>query len=358
MRNRKLIVVIVGLLTVNLFLVWRVFAGNPDSPAAPNATYGYTLEDLFNRLMAGTTGSQSTFTEPAVAPGTGSMHTIDEIMGIAPAADNTNGALSSEVVSGKTFWGLDPGQWGLQTGSATTGSDVEGGDGQLIFPIPGAFYTGTEACIATDSDLVSTNIISGTTIFGVTGSYLCQDGLTNCSDTCVNSDTDRNNCGSCGYICPDGHVCQIGTCSLSCQPELTDCSGICRDLSSDEENCGNCGFACPPGHLCTDSTCILSCQEGLTACSDTCTDTLTDIENCGDCDIACDLNSQLCCHGHCASYWTDEENCGECGNVCQGTDLCCDGGCTDILYNHENCGDCGIACDPSQICLAGFCVEP
>jgi hypothetical protein len=40
-------------------------------------------------------------------------------------------ALANEVIAGKTFWGLTSGQWGLQTGSASSSSDVYGGDGQL-----------------------------------------------------------------------------------------------------------------------------------------------------------------------------------------------------------------------------------
>ena len=34
------------------------------------------------------------------------MHTLDEVMGKAPALDEANGATAADVASGKTFWGL------------------------------------------------------------------------------------------------------------------------------------------------------------------------------------------------------------------------------------------------------------
>lgn len=98
-----------------------VFAGNPAGPGtAPGATSSYTLEDIHDRLESGVTGTQSTFTEPGAGPGTGTMHTLNEIMAQAPAADNANGATVVDVLAGQTFWGLNvtSGQWGPQTGTA------------------------------------------------------------------------------------------------------------------------------------------------------------------------------------------------------------------------------------------------
>lgn len=91
--------------------------GSTDSPSVPGSTNSYTLEDIYNRLNAGTLGSQSTFTEPTTAPGTGTMHTLNEIMAKIPDVDDASGASASQVLSGKTFWGLTSGEWGHQTGS-------------------------------------------------------------------------------------------------------------------------------------------------------------------------------------------------------------------------------------------------
>lgn len=109
-------------LTVMLFSVWQAYAGNPAGPGTPPAeTSSYTLEDIYDRLDAGTAGSESMFTEPTNGPDTGTMHTLNQIMGAAPTVDDTNGATVAEVATGKTFWGLSSGEWGVQTGTATLG---------------------------------------------------------------------------------------------------------------------------------------------------------------------------------------------------------------------------------------------
>jgi hypothetical protein len=92
-------------------------AGTTDSPDTPANTLSYTLEDIYNRLDSGDPGSQSAFTEPSVAPGTGTMVDLNTIMGIAPAADELNGATAADVLSGKTFWGLTSSEWGPQSGT-------------------------------------------------------------------------------------------------------------------------------------------------------------------------------------------------------------------------------------------------
>jgi hypothetical protein len=92
--------------------------GTTDSPGPPDdpASASYTLDDLYNRLTTGADGSQTTFTEPSSGPGTGTMHTLNDIMAAAPAQDDTNGATPEDVFEGKTFWGLTSGEWGLRTG--------------------------------------------------------------------------------------------------------------------------------------------------------------------------------------------------------------------------------------------------
>lgn len=113
--------------------------GTTDSPAAPGSTNSYTLEDIWNRLTDGSAGTQSTFTEPSVAPGTGTMHTINDIMGLAPSLDNTNAAGAADVFSGKTFWGLSGGEWGLQTGTYQRFTDH--GDGTVTDNQTGLMWT-------------------------------------------------------------------------------------------------------------------------------------------------------------------------------------------------------------------------
>jgi hypothetical protein len=119
MRSRTLLIVI-GLLALSFGLgVYTGMAGAPEPPGPPASTSSYTLEDIYSRLNAGAAGSQQSFTEPATGPGTGTMHSLDDIMAVAPAADDTNGAVPGDVLSGKTYWGLRAdGMWGTQTGAA------------------------------------------------------------------------------------------------------------------------------------------------------------------------------------------------------------------------------------------------
>ncbi len=115
MRTRYITVVVLVTLAVAAVVV---YAGSLDSTGAPGATSSYTLEDIYDRLDVGTAGSQSTFTEPGSGPGS-TMHTLNDIMGKAPAQDNTNGATAADVASGKTAWGLTLGAWGVIAGTGT-----------------------------------------------------------------------------------------------------------------------------------------------------------------------------------------------------------------------------------------------
>jgi hypothetical protein len=79
MRNKYLwIALSVAVATVAVVVV--VFAGSPDNPPGPpESTYSYTLEDIYQRLDTGAAGTPITFTEPISGPGTGTMHTLNEI---------------------------------------------------------------------------------------------------------------------------------------------------------------------------------------------------------------------------------------------------------------------------------------
>lgn len=114
--------IMIAVLLIALAWVWNANAGSePGGPTtAPAATNSYTIEDVYQRLTAGTDGSQAAFAEPSVTAGTGTMHTLNDVMGTAPVKDNTDGATAADVASGKKFWGLNiaSGEWGPQTGTA------------------------------------------------------------------------------------------------------------------------------------------------------------------------------------------------------------------------------------------------
>ncbi|MEW5896558.1 MAG: hypothetical protein AB1668_02605 [Nanoarchaeota archaeon] len=85
---------------------------------------------------------------------------------------------------------------------------------------------------------------------------VCAPGLTLCNGQCVNLQTDKDNCGSCGTVCSNGQVCSNGACTLSCSPGQTLCANTCVDLKTDESNCGSCGTVCPKDNECTESKCV------------------------------------------------------------------------------------------------------
>jgi hypothetical protein len=133
----------------------------------------FTVDQIYQRLVAGTAGvKMPAFTEPVTPPGTGTMHTLNEVMAKAPAPDNLTGVTTTNVLTGTTFWGVNAaaGQWGPQTGAAPLGADVSGANGLRTFPIPDGFYLGKSAS-ATDTKLVAGNLLSGVSIFGVLGTY-------------------------------------------------------------------------------------------------------------------------------------------------------------------------------------------
>ena len=143
-------------------------AGDLDSPSAPDATGFYTLEDVYNRLDDGTAGSQSTFTEPTLGPTAGTMHTINEIMGKAPGKDDTDGAGAAHVLSGKTFWGLLTGGWGILAGTMPNVGAQNITPGTTAQSITRGYHDGTGS-VAGDTDLAAGNIAFGVRIFEVTG---------------------------------------------------------------------------------------------------------------------------------------------------------------------------------------------
>jgi hypothetical protein len=208
----------------------------------------------------------------------------------------------------------------------------------------------------------------------------CGAGLTLCGLlNCVNTSINRNNCGSCGNVCPAEQICTNGRCTVrtvqkrTCAAGQTLCSGlICTDTSSDTKNCGSCGHACAANRECLNGVCTAVATQanpciamGKTKCSGSCVDTMSDPLNCGGCGnqcspgepctdggcgVRCPQGQTECREGECVDFQTDVMNCGDCGNMCvQGTS-CCNGKCTDTKTDPNNCGHCGWACNAGDYC--------
>ncbi len=120
---------------VSLICSATAFAGDLNAPSAPtdSGSAMYQLEDIYNRLDAGTPGSKrsGSFREPAAGPAS-TGHTLDEVMSKAPVADDANGVSPSGVLAGETYWSLrtGTGNWGVKSGvmpnNGGTGSQAQG----------------------------------------------------------------------------------------------------------------------------------------------------------------------------------------------------------------------------------------
>lgn len=82
--------------------------------------------------------------------------------------------------------------------------------------------------------------------------------ICNFDKSCVNFQTDCNNCGSCGTKCPSGQGCSNGRCVCpSATPNScgSDGTAFCTNFATDPNNCGSCGTKCPPAQTCLTGTC-------------------------------------------------------------------------------------------------------
>jgi hypothetical protein len=168
--------------------------------------------------------------------------------------------------------------------------------------------------------------------------------------TCVDLQTDRNNCGACGTICAADQNCIAGTCTAqctggtsclagfcrtACPSGTTSCGGKCADVSTDSANCGSCGHACPSGQGCTGGVCMTTCGNNFSTggCSG------PGLPTCGGSQTACACGDN---GGTCVDLQTDRNHCGACGTVCAADQNCIAGTCT-------------AQCTGGTSCLAGFC---
>jgi hypothetical protein len=75
--------------------------------------------------------------------------------------------------------------------------------------------------------------------------------------TCLNLQTNNNNCGTCGNVCPTGVNCGSGTCGTCPIAGQIVCGGQCIATSS--TNCGTCGNTCSATEFCSGTGATASC---------------------------------------------------------------------------------------------------
>ena len=164
---RKYVIgIVIGIL---LSSVAVVLAGNLNPTGGPTEASDqmYTLEQIYDRLDSGADSPKmTTFAEPDSGPGS-SMHTLDEIMAKAPLT-HTDGATATHVLAGKPFWGLHSSAWATQTVTMVDNGAVTLMPTTTQQTIAEGYHDGS-GYVEGDMDLVTGNIRSGVTLFGVSG---------------------------------------------------------------------------------------------------------------------------------------------------------------------------------------------
>lgn len=96
----------------------------------------------------------------------------------------------------------------------------------------------------------------------------CDYNLVQCLSSCIDPQSDINNCGGCtasgqGQRCDSGYLCVAGVCALTCPSTMQICGEQCIDPQSDANNCGGC-TASGQGVQCKGKT--DTCNSGLCLC--------------------------------------------------------------------------------------------
>ena len=195
--------------------------------------------------------------------------------------------------------------------------------------VPSSGCTTAAECPGTDTDCQTRTCVNGVcgesnASSGTSCSGVCIDA--NTVQTCMcdgngNSFTSEVSCGA--YACSDGaclticngdqdcvggSICQSGVCSQSCPANEILCGDVCVNSSTDKNNCGACGNVCNLPHAtgaCSNGTCVVAtCNTGFHDCNGSALDgcevnTAIDINNCGSCGNKCGECFSGCSNGTC-----------------------------------------------------------
>jgi hypothetical protein len=123
-----------------------------------------------------------------------------------------------------------------------------------------------------NSCLGKPNVATATCSGGSCSITSCNSGYADCdriaSNGCeVNVNTDHNNCGSCGVICGNtanvtSTACASASCQVtSCASGFADCdrsysNGCEVNTNTDKNNCGTCGHVCTATQNCVSGVCM------------------------------------------------------------------------------------------------------
>jgi len=109
------------------------------------------------------------------------------------------------------------------------------------------------------------------------GDGICANGAHDCcvesgpTSLCTDLQSDPSHCDACGHACPGvangAPVCSGGACGIVCNGGYTACPSsqptACVDTNTDPNNCGSCGNVCLSGEKCAAGACV-----GESGCAD------------------------------------------------------------------------------------------
>ena len=185
------------------------------------------------------------------------------------------------------------------------------------------------------------------------GKCVCAPGFVLCEKLCVNLQNNDEHCGKCNGSCGNVGRCLNGKCSCPSGYEV--CQGTCINFSDNALHCGKCQAACSTGSFCKDGKC--TCPIGLTLCGGKCVDAKSDGKHCGKCNTVC-KSGELCWQGFCKTCSQSIPLCGQTCCPTSGGLKCCGSSCANIKLSASHCGGCGKACKKGQICSNGTCKCP
>jgi hypothetical protein len=293
----------------------------------------------------------------------------------------TNGACPGSCSGGQVFCNgactneqTDNNNCGKCGNACTSGSQCTAGVCASLLP-------NGSACVSAGQCL------SGNCTGGVCTAGACPVGQVLCSNTCVNEQTDPNNCGGCGVACSTNNgtpACQFGLCAIqTCNAGFQDCDHNSADgcevnTKTDPNNCGGCGAVCSTNNgtpACQFGACaVQTCNSGFQDCdhnpANGCeVNTTTDTNNCGACGHAC-ISGQSCTASLCVGAPIGgfcNSNAGCASNICDFVSSTCvgnfcvdqrkDSAETDIDCGGGTCGACGVGkgCLANTDCSSNAC---
>lgn len=163
----------------------------------------------------------------------------------------------------------------IESGEQCDDNNIVAGDGcsaTCQTETPSCVST-TEVCDGKDNDCDGTNdeeaycaAVPNSNPFCSAGTCIisaCYTGYGNCDQNALNGceidlKTSNSHCGSCGHVCTGTTngtaTCNNGACGISCNAGYTNCTDRCVNTQTDPANCGGCGHVCLGG-ICSNGAC-------------------------------------------------------------------------------------------------------